>query len=216
MIHALDGPLQKQKNIDKIGKLIREYRGLAEITGIYKKHVRQMSKLLTHEQKESRMNICSQGEQIQIQSDDGLFWCSRHCLRSPEGQTVNQYYYIEVLTALHERVRKQRPDLWKTKSWKIHQDNALVCSALSLKGIFAKHGITVLVHPPYSPDLTLYEFFTKLESVEAVKAKTTKVLKQLTEANFQHYFQHKSPMEWCRDHQGEYTEGEKIATVIGN
>lgn len=73
MIHALDGPLQKQKNIDKIGKLIREYRGLAEITGIYKKHVRQMSKLLTHEQKESRMNICSQGEQIQIQSDDGLF-----------------------------------------------------------------------------------------------------------------------------------------------
>ena len=30
----------------------------------------------------------------------------------PSGQTVNQQYYIEVLTKLHERVRRKRPDLW--------------------------------------------------------------------------------------------------------
>ncbi|KAJ8947576.1 hypothetical protein NQ318_010088 [Aromia moschata] len=33
-----------------------------------------------------------------------------------EGQTVNQHYYIELLTALPERARRRRPDLWKTKS----------------------------------------------------------------------------------------------------
>jgi hypothetical protein len=34
----------------------------------------------------------------------------------PEGQTVNQKYYLEVLTELRERVRKKRPELWKKKS----------------------------------------------------------------------------------------------------
>ncbi|KAJ8963118.1 hypothetical protein NQ318_018583 [Aromia moschata] len=97
----------------------------------------------------------------------------------PEGQTVNQPYYIEVLTALRERVRRRRPDLWKTKSWKIHQDNAPAHSALSVKS--ALKG-------------------TRFESVEAVKAKATDVLNQLTEADFQHYFlQFKSRMEQCRD-----------------
>jgi hypothetical protein len=31
----------------------------------------------------------------------------------PDGQTVNQMYYLEVLTKLRERVRKERPGLWK-------------------------------------------------------------------------------------------------------
>ncbi|KAJ8942337.1 hypothetical protein NQ318_005329 [Aromia moschata] len=58
---------------------------------------------------------------------------------------------------------------------------------------------------------------TRFESVEAVKAKRTGVLNQLTEADFQHCFQQwKSRMERCRDRQGEYIEGEKVATVIGN
>ncbi|KAJ8960222.1 hypothetical protein NQ318_003946 [Aromia moschata] len=57
----------------------------------------------------------------------------------------------------------------------------------------------------------------RFESVEAVKAKATEVLNQLTEADFQHcYQQWKSHMERFRDRQGEYIEGEKVATVIGN
>ena len=31
----------------------------------------------------------------------------------PEGQTVNQVYYKNVLTTLRERVRRRRPDMWK-------------------------------------------------------------------------------------------------------
>ncbi|KAJ8963478.1 hypothetical protein NQ318_018961 [Aromia moschata] len=53
------------------------------------------------------------------------------------------------------------------------------------------------------------------ESVEAVKAKATEVLNQLTEADFQQCFQQwKSLIERCRDRQGEYIEGEKVATVV--
>ncbi|KAJ8960052.1 hypothetical protein NQ318_009491 [Aromia moschata] len=50
-----------------------------------------------------------------------------------------------------------------------------------------------------------------------LKLIATEVLNQPTEANFQHCFQQwKSRMERCRDRQGEYIEGEKVATVIGN
>ncbi|KAJ8962861.1 hypothetical protein NQ318_001267 [Aromia moschata] len=49
---------------------------------------------------------------------------------------------------------------------------------------------------------------------QAVKAKATEVLNQLTEADFQHCFQQrKSYMKRCRDRQGEYIEDEKVATV---
>jgi hypothetical protein len=33
----------------------------------------------------------------------------------PEGQTINQKRYLEVLTKLRERVRKKSPELWKKK-----------------------------------------------------------------------------------------------------
>lgn len=33
----------------------------------------------------------------------------------PEGKTVNQYYYAEVLNALCERVMRQRPDFVKNQ-----------------------------------------------------------------------------------------------------
>ncbi|KAJ8942882.1 hypothetical protein NQ318_007660 [Aromia moschata] len=44
---------------------------------------------------------------------------------------------------------------------------------------------------------------TRFETVEAVKAKTTEVLNQLTEADFQHCW-------WCTDRQVEYIEGEQL------
>lgn len=34
----------------------------------------------------------------------------------PESQTFTQLYHLEVLGGLHEKVRKERPDLWKDKS----------------------------------------------------------------------------------------------------
>ncbi|KAJ8960621.1 hypothetical protein NQ318_013913, partial [Aromia moschata] len=148
MIRAPDDPQrQNLTDIERIGKLIREdrrlsIRGLAEITVIDKECVRQIlhesfnmvPKLLTLEQKESRMNICAD-IQNNIDTDPGLL------------------------------------------------------DTVTLKR-------------------------TRFESVEAVKAKATEGLNQLTEADFQHCFQQsKSRMERCR---GEYIEGEKVATIIGN
>lgn len=105
----------------------------------------------------------------------------------PEDQTVNQVYYKQVLTTLRERVRRKRFEMWKNRSWILHQDNAPAHNALSIKEFLAKHGIPVLEHPPYSPDLAPCDFFlfpkvmsrlkgTHLESVDAVKKKATEVM----------------------------------------
>ncbi|XP_011065253.1 PREDICTED: putative uncharacterized protein FLJ37770 [Acromyrmex echinatior] len=50
---------------------------------------------------------------------------------------------------------------------------------------------------------------TRFESVEAVKEKAARVLKELTEEDFQHCFkQWKIRMERCRDRGGVYIEGD--------
>ncbi|KAJ8943718.1 hypothetical protein NQ318_012485 [Aromia moschata] len=65
----------------------------------------------------------------------------------------------EVLTTLRERVRKKRPELWKNKSWILHQNNAPGHNALSVKRYLAARGTPVLEHAPYSPDLPPCDFF---------------------------------------------------------
>jgi histone-lysine N-methyltransferase SETMAR len=47
----------------------------------------------------------------------------------PPGQTVNQSYYIELLTKLRGKIRRKRPELWKN-GWILHQDNTPAHSAL--------------------------------------------------------------------------------------
>lgn len=140
----------------------------------------------------------------------------------PEGQTVNQHYYISVLATLREWVRRKRNDLWRKKSWILHQDNAPAQSALSVKTFLAKRNIPILDHPPYSPDLAPSDFFlfpkvksalkgTRFETFKAVKEKATEVMNGLPENDLQHcYEQWKIRMERCRDRGGEYIEGDNM------
>ena len=142
----------------------------------------------------------------------------------PEGQTVIPVYYKEVLTNLCERVR--RHEMWKNDSWVLHQDNMPAHNALSVKTFLMKYKITVLEHPPYSPDLAPCDFFlfpkiksalkgTRFfESIDAVRAKATELMNKLSEDDLQHCFQQwKIRMERCRDRGGEYNEGDNISVV---
>jgi hypothetical protein len=70
-----------------------------------------------------------------------------------EGRTVNQKYYLEVLTKLGEEVGKKRSDLWKKKSWILQQAIAPANNALEVKQFSSDRCIPVVKHPLYSPDL---------------------------------------------------------------
>ena len=77
----------------------------------------------------------------------------------PEGSTVNQTYYMEVLKRLRDAIRRKRPELWRSGDWFFHHDNAPAYLALRTREFLAKHSITVLPHPLYSPDLAPSDFF---------------------------------------------------------
>ena len=138
----------------------------------------------------------------------------------PSGQMVNWQYYIEVLTKLRERVRRKRLELWRN-GWILHQDNAPAHNALSVKQFLATKNITVLEHPPDSPDLTPCDFclFPKIKSVlkgtnfvsvESVKAKTAEVLNSLTERELRNCFeQWQHRLQLCVNSEGNCFEGDR-------
>jgi len=110
-------------------------------------------------------------------------------------------------------------------SWILHHDNAPAHSALSVKRYLSKNNIPVMGHPPYSPYLAPCDFFlfpkiksalkgTRFKSVDAVKTKATQLLNSITQDDLQYCFQQwKIRMEWCRDREGGYIEGDDISIV---
>jgi hypothetical protein len=115
----------------------------------------------------------------------------------PEGLTINQVYYKQVLATLHERVRR-RPEMRKNGSCVLHQDNVPAHNALSVH-VFDEHKITVLEHPPYSTDLALCDFYISRHhvlfkrnqdwSIDVMKAKVMERMNKLLEDDLQHSFQ---------------------------
>ena len=98
----------------------------------------------------------------------------------PQGQTINQQVYKEILQLLLHSVHKKRRELWQDKSWLLHHDNAPAHNALSIRQFLAEKNITVLEQPPCSPDLALCVLFlfhklkgiikvTHFEGMEAIK-----------------------------------------------
>ena len=82
----------------------------------------------------------------------------------PQGQTIIQHIYKDILRRLMQSVREKRQELWDEKSWVLHHDNAPLHNALSIREFLAKNNIAVMDQPPYSPDMALCDFlFPKLK-----------------------------------------------------
>jgi len=75
----------------------------------------------------------------------------------PIGTTVNAAYYKEVLDRLRKRIARCRPHI--VGKWTLHHDNAPAHNAFICTSYLAKHGTSVLPHPPYSPDVSPPDFF---------------------------------------------------------
>jgi transposase len=85
---------------------------------------------------------------------------------------------------MREALRRRHPDLWASGQWTPLQDNARPHTALSVSRFLTKHNVTVLTHPPYSPDLSPCDFFLfpqlkkrlkgrRHENIEATQAAAT-------------------------------------------
>ena len=87
----------------------------------------------------------------------------------PQGQTINQHVYKNILRRLMRSVREKRRELWQTRSRLLHHDNAPSHNALGIRGFLAKNNIVVPEQPPYSPDLAACDFFLFPKLKEVIK-----------------------------------------------
>ena len=71
----------------------------------------------------------------------------------PPGMTVNPDFYCDVLRRLRENVRRKRPQKWQNQNLIIHHDNAPTHRSFKVSWFLTKNNMTVIPHPPYSPDL---------------------------------------------------------------
>ena len=119
----------------------------------------------------------------------------------PQGQTVNQHFYKEVLSdsSGQQNLSKTKKKNWAGKTWILHHDNAPTHTALSVKQFLVLKEITTLHHPPYSPDLAPCNFVlfpklkgilkgTRFQGVEDIKTSVTKYLKTITKEKFSQCF----------------------------
>ena len=114
----------------------------------------------------------------------------------PQGQTINQHIYKNILRRLMCSVREKRRELWETRSWLLHHDDAPAHDALGIWEFLAKNSIAVQEQPSYSPDLAPCDFFlfpklkevikeTRFPDPEAIKTVGTRELRAIPEESFQ-------------------------------
>ena len=123
---------------------------------------------------------------------------SSQCWFVPPGQRVNAAFYVEVLKRLQENVWRKRPDQWRNNTWLLHNDNAPAHAAI-LTRRFLTDNMTVVPHPPYSPDLAPSDFFLfpklkmklkgwRFQTLEEIQAESQAILNMLRENDFQECF----------------------------
>jgi histone-lysine N-methyltransferase SETMAR len=81
-----------------------------------------------------------------------------HCEYVPQGQTVNQQFYLQVLKRLRLAVSRKRTQKRAAGAWVLHYDNAPAHTTHSIQVFLANHGIPAVQQPPYSPDMAPCDF----------------------------------------------------------
>jgi histone-lysine N-methyltransferase SETMAR len=74
------------------------------------------------------------------------------------GQRVNSGYYCDNLRRLRENVQRLRPKLWRQKNWLLHDDSTQSHTSFFNREFLTKNNMTVVPHPPNTPDLAPSDF----------------------------------------------------------
>jgi transposase len=108
----------------------------------------------------------------------------------------------------------------------LHHDNAPAHASLLICSSLAKHQISIVPHPPYSPDLAPADFFPfpklkttlkgcRFQTIEEIQENVIRELRPITERAFQEAFQQwKKRWERCIASRGDSFNGDKAYNVV--
>ncbi|UYV65864.1 hypothetical protein LAZ67_3005758 [Cordylochernes scorpioides] len=118
-----------------------------------------------------------------------------------QGSTITADSYLGVLRRLREAIRQKRPELWRSKSWILHHDNAPAHTAPCDFFLFGKLKKKKLKG-------------RKFQSIEEIKVESKKAMKAITKTDYQRCF-----ADWkkrrlkCIAANGDYFEGDNLNLV---
>ncbi|UYV82676.1 hypothetical protein LAZ67_22000520 [Cordylochernes scorpioides] len=139
-----------------------------------------------------------------------------------QDSTITADSYLGVLRRLREAIRQKRPELWRSKSWILHHDNAPAHTALKISKFLQDHSTSVFPQPPYSPDLAPCDFLLfgklkkklkgrKFQSIEEIEVESKKAMKAIPKTDYQRCFAvWKKRWLKCIATNGDYFEGENL------
>ncbi|KAG5322709.1 MOS1T transposase, partial [Pseudoatta argentina] len=125
---------------------------------------------------------------------------------------------IEVLKRLMGRIHRIRPEYRDPEDWSLLHDNAPSHTSLIVRQCLARNRVSVLNHPPYSPDLAPCDFslFPKLklklkgrffDDIPTIQSASTQALEAIPQTELEHAFE--SLLNRCNKYieaTGEYFE----------
>ena len=138
----------------------------------------------------------------------------------PRGMMVNADFYCVVLRRLRENVWCKRPQKWQNQDLIIHHNNAPAHRSFKVSQFLAKNNMTVVPHPPYSPNLAPCAFFLfpklklqmkgrRFDTNDEIQDESQWVLDTIPKRDFQGCFQvWQKCWDCCIHANGEYFEGD--------
>lgn len=120
-------------------------------------------------------------ELVSLRNVDRLFrqqWLVPSWIVSADN-TVVTGFYDRVLKRPLKRIWRVRPELFQSGQCNLFQANDHSHTAIHVSNFLAKSNVTVLEHPPYSPDLAPIDFFFLPASKVSWKAYACQTLRRI-------------------------------------
>jgi [histone H3]-lysine36 N-dimethyltransferase SETMAR len=136
----------------------------------------------------------------------------------PTGTTVTGNFYNSVMIRLRDRLNRERTLKYQSNKLAFLHDNAPSHGSNIVAKRLAKMKLTVIKHPPYSPDLAPADFFLfpqlkkvlrgkRFENVATIQRKVKRVLRKIPESRFKNAFESLyTRCCICVSNGGEYVE----------
>ncbi|CAL1685264.1 unnamed protein product [Lasius platythorax] len=134
----------------------------------------------------------------------------------PPNQIINADFYCDVLKRLKEAVYNERREMRYKHHWLLHHDNASIHTAQKTLNFLRDNNISIVPHPPNSPDLAPCDFFlfSKIKKEhnkyhpktrDKVEAVWQEVLRSLRPKDFQEAFEEwQERWDQCIKSEGDY------------